>query len=217
MKETTAKYFIMAGALSLTSVVHAGHFRQDMHPYVGLDYKQTEVKNKNNWYHNFTKSFPGASVYAGSRFHKHWGVELGYDWARKKSHAGTHASPEDFRSHLSFRGARLDVNAYWPMKEHVEWIGVLGLVAMKTRVAFDNQALDTANARLFSQMSAGTKTMGRLGLGLQYMGADQMGVRGLLRWENTSRIRLRGKALSEGQQRPFKDSISLNLGLFYKC
>ncbi|MFM8454033.1 MAG: outer membrane beta-barrel protein [Gammaproteobacteria bacterium] len=217
-----AKSLVVAGALALTGVASAA--MEDMGLYLGADYKHNWMTSKSfietngTW---FAKSYPGASLYVGSRFHENFGVELGYDFSKKKSKALTFnpfaAGQNQIKSTASFRGPRLDLNAYMPMDNCFDLIGSIGFGLVKPTISFSNVNMTAANFdRNYADVSGKQKMVLRLGFGAQYMATENIGVRGMIRLENTSSLRANGANLTDAGKKPFKDTTSLNLGAFYK-
>ncbi|MFM8454034.1 MAG: outer membrane beta-barrel protein [Gammaproteobacteria bacterium] len=223
-----AKSLVVAGALALTGVASA--MIDDLNPYLGLDYKHSwshkRVQMTGSDQDVLAKTFPGGSVYLGSRFHENFGVELGYDFSKKKEQtfrmpalSGINAAG-DVKSKLAFSGARFDLNAYLPLDNCFELVGSLGLGWVKPRLSFENVSLTQAgfNSLGFNQVSTKHKVVARLGAGAQYMVNDNIGLRGLVRWENTSKLRVSNDNVQweDDEKKLFSDTTSVNLGVFYK-
>lgn len=188
-----AKSLVIAGALASTGVASAA--MDELNPYVGVDYKHTWIKahNKKNQ-PLFKKNYPGANVYVGTKLHENVGLEVGYDFTKKQK-----KTDQASTNKVHFKGFGLDLNAYLPVDNCFEVIGTAGLSHKKAKVE-STTAVKSNKSKLIA----------RFGAGAQYMVADNVGLRGLVRWENTARFK------STTKEKLFKDAVALNLGVFYK-
>lgn len=165
-------------------------------PYAGLEYKYQMMKGKSDWSKTLPKNFHNLGVILGDRFHRNAGVEVGYERSNKKSRDQTFAAGDTFfgnatggtatTAKVRLSSFHLDLMGYMPMdNDDFDLIGTIGLASTKPKVDLtDNSGSE------FSTVSGKRKTLPRIGFGAQYREECSMfGVRGLIRWEGTSRLR----------------------------
>lgn len=236
-----AKSLVIVGAMAAASSAFADF--GDINPYVGADYQQAFMATHSPFKVGTKKSFPGLNLYVGTKFHENFGVELGYNWSKNQSKkftlgagelvgavnnaaarvaAGTNVtgSIKQKRS-----GAFFDLVGFLPAGDCFELLGSLGLGWVKTGIAGKDIASSTAGTNAgvvsaFSNLSAKTKMVYRLGLGGSYMMTDMVGLRVKVGYEGTSRLRLKDNNSSLSNlgisTKKFTDSVTATAGLFVK-
>ncbi len=171
------------------------------------------------------------------------GVELGYTALFEGTKTRSFGPGDSFFSVMSTNGAQikascrynsvyLDLNGYYPCFDGCfDFIGSIGLSSMQPRIRIRVTNLGPAgsggasgifpeDAARLERIRAQTNTIFRLGAGLQYMFCSCIGLRGLVRFENTSALRFlvpapfRSPIIVDQLRRPFRDSISLAVGVF---
>lgn len=149
----------------------SGYFTR---PYVGADYQYTHVSNAraNGLSANdlLETDLHGGNAHVGLRFHKHMGVELGYqatEAGKKDNVLGSGQSTT-----LQHQGVTLDFMGYYPIANRLELIGALGISEMYTEAKVDGiSAVETWN------------TKARYGAGAQYWFTDSLNARTMIRYE----------------------------------
>lgn len=201
----------------------------DFNPVVGVDYLQTWMKPKSGFQNTYAKSFPGATIYVGSKFNENFGLELGFDWTATKKKtvtvkdqkfAGnvTETTTSEYKARKS--GGHLDLVGFLPVNECFDVFASVGLGL--TRINLKDSYVFTRNvAKAISDEAEGlrvrkskTRAIARVGLGANYMVTDVIGLRAKLGWENTSKVdftRNNGTKL-----KPFKDAVTGAVGVFAK-
>jgi hypothetical protein len=218
------KSIVAATALAAASGVNAD-LMADLCPVIGIDYYQVWMKGNNAYSRLTPKSYPGASIYVGTRFYENFGLELGYDWSTRKKHswtvpAGATAAAGNITGTTKIRrnGGHLDLVGFLPVADCFDVFGSIGYGWVQTKIsnsASGNSAMSSAIASISSK----GKSVLRLGIGANYMVTDFVGIRGKLGWETTSNIRLKGNANFTNlgfSKKGFKDSGTLALGAFVK-
>jgi hypothetical protein len=166
-------------------------------PYVGLEYKYQIMKGKDDWSKVLPKNFHNLGIFVGDRFMKNVGVELGYERSLRKTKDASFAVTDTFfggnpgaatttSAKVRLSSFHLDLMGYMPLgDDDFELIGTIGLASAKPKVDISNNPTTG-----FETVSGKRKTLPRIGFGAQYQEEGSMfGVRGLVRWEGTSRLR----------------------------
>lgn len=225
------KNLMVAGALLMAGAANA----EEMFPYIGADISQTFMRARSQWNLIFPKSYPGASLYVGTRFHQNFGLELGYDWSGrvKKDYVlptgtsffgGTVTAVNGLRGNtkISRTGGYLDLLGTLPVAECFELLGSLGVGWVQTKITTSFSS-ETAGASSASSAIASTSGKGRcvprLGIGGIFMVTESVGVRAKINWAGTSSLQLKGSPLFDSlgyEKKGFKGSTSLLAGIFVR-
>lgn len=229
---------VAAGAILAASGVSAD-FLADLQPVIGVDYYQAWMKGKNFNNRVLPKSYPGATIYVGTRFNECFGIELGYDWSANKKKSWTVSQNTTVSgvtanntitgtSKVRRSGGHLDLVGFIPVADCFEVFGTLGYGWVQARVKETNVSVTGANLTLAQRSaiangitSGSTKgrSVFRLGVGANYMVTDCVGLRAKLGWETTSGLKHHhhtNTAVYGFSNRGFKDSGTLALGAFVK-
>ncbi len=241
MKQVTKSLVIVGAMLAAGSAV--ADMDMDFHPFIGVDYLQAWMPAKGsittfsnaartdtiNAKSAFRSSFPGATVYVGSKFTDCFGIELGWDSSlssKKKTAASPSTSPFPYTYTAKVRreGFHADLMGFLPMMDCWNLFGSIGWGSVKAKIS--DQSLTAAagngntaavnqgllNAGTHLPLKSKTKSLLRLGVGASYMFTDMFGVRAKLGWEGTSALRV--KYSNGTSAKLFKDSTTLAVGLF---
>lgn len=223
---------------------HEGASRPiDYDTYGGFNYKQNWIKPKGDWKQLFVGAPPGFDVYLGWRFVPYFGVELGYEWTTNKPKTIIIPNNGSFfgvvnntgqdlslTGRLRFKTGHVDLNAFIPFRfdeitpEGIVSLGVAGMksgIRITTANGTDNSVVGTATDTFtpsFTTIEGRSHAVFRVGLGLQTLVFEKVGVRILWRFENTSVLRARNSTItySPATRDMFHNSQSLALGLFLK-
>lgn len=230
-----AKSLVIVGAM-LAAGSAAADMDIDFHPFIGVDFLQAWTPAKGTFNpvpadrlsakSAFRSSFPGATVYLGSKFTDCFGIELGWD-SSLSSKKKTVVSPSNtgiaggynYTAKVRREGYHADLVGFLPM-DCWELFGSLGIGSVKMKIS--NQTITPANA-LTTQaqlnadatqfpLSSKRKSVFRAGVGASYMFTDMFGARLKLGYETTSSLRV--KYANGTTFKPFKDSATVALGLF---
>jgi hypothetical protein len=226
------KRLIVAGAiLAAASSASADSWFGDCSPVVGVDFKWAQIKNSGAWDNVFPESFPGASVYVGTKFMENFGAELGYDTTGKKGKQASFVAndsvggatvtvPTGIRSSVRFAGPHLDLVGFWPLENCFEMFVSVGLGWVKPTVQVDRVGGASSNfANDITSITGKGKTIARVGIGANWMATDCIGLRIKALWEDTSRLEVKSNVASSPvltNFKPWKDSYSLAIGAFLK-
>ncbi len=230
-----AKSLVIAGALAVagSAVAEFG----DITPYIGADYQQSWMKANGPYSAILPKSFPGATLYVGTKVHENLGFEAGYNWSKtQKKTADIPAGFDGLRnlglatqataqpgSKITLRrnSAFFDVVGFLPVMDCVELTGSVGYGYVMPKLSITTSGstgFDNAGYALRSQHVV------RVGLGANYMVTEMVGVRAKLGWESTKATHFKHTAAHDAlranngvqTRRPLKDSTTLNVGAFVK-
>ena len=243
MKNIKMIFGLLISAISLNTYAfmsdeyHEGASRPiDYDTYIGGSYKQNWVKTKGEWQKLFPSQQTAFDVYFGWRFVPLLGIELGYEWTTRKpksiivSKNGVFMGVPNntgndilMTGRLRFKTAHADLNAFIPLRfdeivpEGIVSIGVAGMKPCVNVLTTSNAKVDTFSPK-FTFIEGRSKTVLRVGLGVQAMVLENVGVRALWRFENTSVLRLRNSTLvyAPKTRDTFHNSQSLSLGLIIK-
>jgi len=226
MKQIAKKLMVAAVAtVAVAGSVHA----QDFCPYVGLDAKQIWRSNKGDWTNVFGRSSTGFNAFIGGKVHEMVALEAGYDWAGRKKKNFSFAAGSPFfgvtnsaaftgSTKVGIKGPYADVQLVMPI-ENVELVASLGVAFRKPTLSVSVNGAGNLYTAISQLTADKTKALVRLGLGLQGMVHENVGLRAFARWENTSRLHVRanGQLGSLGvSNKAFKDTFSASFGAFYQ-
>lgn len=225
-----AKSMVLASVLTAAGSASADWF-DCFCPFVGLDYYQVWMKPKNSWVSIFPKTYPGATFYLGGRFCENLGFEVGYDTSTRKGMSyvlprgtrffnGTTVSNLTAQTKLRRSGAHFDLIGYWPLVECFELFGTIGYgwVQGSITTTINNINVDPVASAIISTTLKGRSVL-RLGLGVNYMLTDMIGVRLKGGYETTSSIRAKGNNIFTTygfSTKPFKGTATLAAGGFIR-
>lgn len=220
---------VLAGALAGGGSVWADWF-DCFCPFMGIDFYEAWMKPQNDWELIFPKAYPGVTLYLGGRFCDNIGFEIGYDTSSRKSrHWELNRSMTVFRgtpgillrgdTKIRRSGAHFDLIGYWPLVECFELFGTIGVGWVQASINSSINNISDPVASALVTTSVKGRTLLRLGLGVNYMLTDTIGVRFKGGYETTSSLRARGNNAFTNlgfNTKPFKGTGTLAAGLFYR-
>ncbi len=214
-------------------------------PYVGLDAQLRHMSYKSGFGGNlFNHNYPQGNVYVGLKFNNCIGIEVGFTGGPKRSrdtvlqfgdvNLGTALNtpldaifaPIVYNTSTKVSSLHADIIGFYPLGCDIQLYGSVGASRLRARftrasVAFSGGSLlgtDSAIPEKFAR----SKTVLRLGIGLQQMLTCNVGIRGGINWENTSKLNNITAPISvipDGSFQPvikLKDSFTYNLGVFWQ-
>lgn len=181
----------------------------NLRPYVGLDFQTRHIGYDQDRGGNvFAKQVPQINIFAGLDINPYLAVELGYESSIEQTknvrlgpgqfEVGGLPVPSggfnDINTSVQFQGVFASLLGKYPIwcYPDLQIIGLVGLTSLNIHLTStltqDNiGTLDPdENIRTYNQ----NKVVGRLGIGLQHMFFDCVGVRALATWEDTARFNL---------------------------
>ncbi len=241
MKKTLAILATPIIMLSATSAV-AGHKLWDsatMAPYVGFEAQWRHMNFDAGRGDNlFNHNSPQGNLFVGLQLNKYLGVEGGYQATSRKTRS-TFAEAGDvvagttliageaarFDSTMYIHGPHINITGTYPIcKDYkLDLIGLVGMARLQakfTRSATwtsQNGFLPAPATRKFQKK----RSVLKLGAGLQHMLTDKWGVRGMVVFENTSRldapaVSTNGGIVQPGQFISAKNTVNYSFGTFIK-
>lgn len=199
------KTLLIVGALGVSSLTQA----DDFSPFLGVDFAQTFMRAKNSWDLIFPKTYPGLSLYVGTRFHENFGIELGYDWSARRSKSWTLPNGSNFFggtvttapaltgvTNIRRTGGHVDLWGFLPVAECTELMASIGYGWVQTKItsSFNIPVGNSNLSSIISSVSGQGRGVFRLGAGALYMITEMVGVRAKISWQSTSTLRVRGNA-----------------------
>ncbi len=211
-------------------------------PFAGVDVKYAKTQGRSNWNNIVHKGSEMGGLYTGFQYNELFGLEFGHEQSRRKQKTHTlgpgdlffGVSPLHAELHTSaqYSSIYMDVNAYVPLDDPFEgcldfiYSFGIGLSKPKVRVSVRSigdpgQALTVDQVDGIQSIHGKWRNIFRVGGGLQYMFTEHFGVRSMLRFESTSRLRVIGNHNFYRQfdyhiQKIFNESYSLSFGLLVK-
>jgi len=198
MKNITLKSAAFVAALTATIAWSHTTQARDFKPYMGIDLQRFEVDYNNNYSIGGGLALDGSAIledsldsfniHGGNRFHKRFGLELGYFRTKEEGRnipAGSIIGPGlpptavSFSTDVRIQGVTLDALGYFPVgkEERVELIGTAGLSWMNAEVTGTVPGVGSANA---DESEVGF----RAGGGAQVNLTDKVNLRGLVRYQS---------------------------------
>jgi len=224
----------LAVLLSMMSFSSVSAFENDMNPFIGIDYYTALMKGRDDYLSIFPKSYPGVTIYIGTKFHEYFGVELGFDTSgyRKKewvipansSFFNLTNGPTDIVGQTSIRraGGHFDLFATFPIVDCFDLTGAVGFGWIKPTINMNIISGPPGGSPLeaaLNSIQGKGKGFFRLGIGGSYMFTNIIGARGKVGWEGTSQLRVSGDQnfVNAGfREKAFKGSTAFSLGIFSK-
>jgi len=224
-----AKSLVIVGAMLAAGSAAADMDDFSVRPFVGFDVSQTWMEGKGTLANTnvrnhriFRKTYPGATVYVGTKFTDCFGIELGADWSSSKKRTVTDSttvagSSFTLSQKVRREGYHADLVGFLPM-DCWELFGSLGVGSVKLKLSDRTESSTGAAATFNNQfpLSVKRKTVARVGIGANYMVTDCVGLRIKAGWENTERLRLKYFNNVVPHQKAFKNSTTLAVGAFYR-
>ena len=188
------KLLCTAAALAALSIPAQAQ-EMTMKPYVGIDLVRvspsyttdTSLGVALDGEDFFADNFDGLNIHVGNRFHKNFGMELGYFRTKEESQSfdisALTATPGDVaNTKVRLQGFTLDGMGYLPLdkEEKFELIGTAGVSWTKADIKFSGIVLGVPVA-----LSDDSSEFGfRAGGGAQFNFTNNVGVRGLARYQS---------------------------------
>lgn len=224
---------VVFGALSLLVpfLVQA-----DIVPQIGADIQYRYMSAKKGFGDNLVKEqYPQGSVYGGLKLNDWFGLELGYQTStqvtRKQTLSGSAANaystildlePDSwsFNTRSSIQGVYGSLVGFLPISEEyrLTLLASAGFARLKAKTT--SRLTDVGTGQDLGNIAfSSTKWIPKVNVGIQHMIQDDIGVRALVGWEQTSKFSHMPATLTSGNANNYrlslKDSTTLGLGMFY--
>jgi opacity protein-like surface antigen len=227
-------------ALLAASATMAANPFGDVRPYVGIDAESRHMNFQKGFGNNlFNHNYPQGNLYAGLRLNEYLAVEAGYEATERKTKTSTLLTgdtslgiiiPRDpdtgsllqpkFNSQIQIKGPHASLVGMFPISDanRLQLIGTVGLAHLKTSISRTLVVLNGTAVPTGTDGSLTTfvkrKSVLRLGAGIQHMINCNWGVRAMLKWENSNKLKLNSKEDQRLYVNP-KNSIIYSLGAFF--
>ncbi len=171
-------------------------------PYIGVDMQQRTTPFKQSFGSDlFRKSSLQGNFYVGCKFNSYFGVEAGYQVTNRKNRnvslpvgtvqlgqpvtAPTPGTQEKANKRIS--GMNLSIMSFLPVSSQyqLDLIGILGLSNLRVKLGYLSVTNNTMIKQVILKQS---KTIPRLGVGIQKMIANRFNIRATIIWENTEKF-----------------------------
>lgn len=216
-------------------------------PYVGADAEFRHMDYHKNFGGNIINhNAPQANVYAGVRLNEYFAVEAGYEATKRKTRRnafrtgdtlagvavpilnGLAGGISQWSATSQIKGLHANLLGFFPICEsyRLKLIGMVGFARLKAKstlrllVQEDGDAVDQIQGQTINIFRA-KKTVLRLGAGLQHMIDCNWGVRGMVKWEASKKLKMSDTNLIINNGNPAtlsirpKNSVIYSLGVFY--
>jgi len=220
-------------------------FCAEFSPYVGIEGKLQHTEGKRDWKPILPKGYAGGTLYIGAKLFEVCSLELGFSETFRKEKKYTFKTNDSFFGDTQVAGAQttiknhftnwhLDLNGYYPFAECWELFGSIGGGVVKPKLGIELANIPATDT-LLVQIPRNGKGRGvfRLGVGIQYMATESFGLRALVRWESTSRVKIYGPLppipaappappppptsfFPITAQKGFSNTYSISAGVFWK-
>ncbi len=207
-----------------------------LEPYVGLDAQLRDMQYKrNNGGNVFAKQFPQVNGYIGLQFTDCVALELGYEYAFKQNRTvrvgpgqfivgGAAIAPGEFidtNTSAYFHGFHGSLVGKLPVWEcpNLQLLGTVGVTYLNVHLTSKpfEDIFGPLPAGEFDRTFRQSKFIPRLGIGLQHMLTDCIGMRGMIVWEGTnqfSNIKATQVGVDPSVFASLRGSFNYSLGLF---
>ncbi len=207
----------------------------DFNPYAGFDLGMRRMEYSNTYGGQaFVKNYAQGNLFVGTKLNPNVGVELGYTQTNNRKKSYTLSPGESaFTGAVVAAGTKLDVKTksrvsgfnvsvlgFYPIDDCNEVIGAIGLASQKVRLSMqplgdENGAFTVPAQQLSLRTISKSKTILTARLGVEHKFTDNLGVRALVGWENTSRFKkLQSKPVASAFATA-KDSVTGNVGVVW--
>lgn len=205
-------------------------------PYVGFDAELRHMDFQKGFGDNVIQhNYPQGNIYVGARINEYVAVEAGYEATERKTRTSTvreretllgftlgAIDPITLNATSQVKGLHANLLGFLPICDayRLQLIGLVGFARLKAKVttnllvsgttALDQDATTINNFRT-------KKSVLRLGAGLQHMINCNWGVRGMLKWEASKKLKMSASNIALATTfsiRP-KNSVIYSIGAFY--
>lgn len=223
---------MLAASSAMALVESKWHFK----PYVGIDIERRELNFERGFGDNLFKHYYNqGNLYLGLRIHEYFGIEGGYEAVNRTSHRlGLHPGAllaggtvpiiinandiDIYNSTAKLQGSYIDCIGFFPISEKYKLtlIGMAGIARLKAQCVITLLSIETDFGSIElreSNVLLKKKNILRFGFGLQHMIKQNIGIRAMLKWENTNKFQIKNPENSI-QTIKMKNSFFYSLGTF---
>lgn len=196
-------------------------------PHVGADYKYWGLEPNEYYESLFPRINNTINFYVGTRINGYFGMDLGYEQSERREKGQTFIGDgtEEFFAQieqprdaatidLRLSTVHFDLNFYWEVFRQFEVVFLAGVAFLHPSTHIFHL---TDGTWLEYRDEVEMKTMGRVGIGVQYNILPCWGIKLLINWDPDIRINYNGFDQDDFSFdiNPYKTSTSYNLGFVY--
>lgn len=233
MTRNCLKLYLILAALCFANIAQAattassGFSISKIKPYLGIEYQYEHIKATDAFHPILSSNFQMGNIFLGAKWHKNFGIEIGYYHTLKTSQTQTNVfkfnqieaqNLTSVKSRTSFKGFSFDLNLYYPMDHKCNVYAILGLVTMHPTVTIDAVG-STDLAAALNLLRPKNKTVPRLGIGTEVL-EKHWGWRLRLMWVYTQNMKY---DISDASTKfygmtanPYLQAVMATAGIFYR-
>lgn len=207
-------------------------------PYIGAEAQWRQIGFHKGYGDNlFKHDFPQGNVFLGVKANEYMGLELGYEITKKRQRINS-LGPGDvanggvltsgvmqYNSTAQLYGPHVDLVGFLPIRKapsphsKIDLLASIGMAYLKGHFVSNVTFIDgeRVSGDAVTRTFSGSRNILRLGVGLQNMLSCDVGIRFMINWENTAKLKLTNKEPTRSGAPLFvkpKNSVIYNLGLF---
>lgn len=227
LRRTICLSFLLAsisvGSVSAGTLLESLNFN----PYIGWEYQYQHIKGNGPYSQFMPANFQNQAIFLGNKYHKNFGIEIGYYHTLKKSQGsaeltqfwGIPANGSTFvMGQMRNQGFSFEWDVYYPLDKYFNLMGIIGIVTMHPNLEIytsPNTNLATALRTVYGK----NKTILRLGIGGDYE-EKHWGARGRIFWDKTQNLYVNvdnvGNVFTTITPEAFKQACTFTVGIYYK-
>lgn len=228
MKKTLALLAAPAVLLAASAVMAENHW--GVTPYVGADAEWRHMNFQKGFGNNlFNHDYPQGNVYVGVQFNEYLAVEGGYEATERKTRTSNFRTGDtiagllldepnttfQYNSTAQIKGLHANLIGSLTICElyRLKLIGLVGFARLKANLTRARTLTDGLSDPAFLNFKA-RKSVLRLGAGLQHMINCNWGVRAMVKWEESKKLKMIGIENALTSIKP-KNSFIYSIGAFY--
>ncbi len=239
---------VAAPIVLLAASASAAENRWGIKPYVGADAEFRHMDYHKAFGGNIINhDAPQGNVYGGIRLGEYFAVEAGYEATKRKTRASSLKTGDTLAGFIlplfvgaprcnltrwsttsQTKGLHANILGFFPICElyRLKLIGMVGFARLKAKSTLhflaneDGDVLDQIQGETINIFRT-KKTVLRLGAGLQHMIDCNWGIRGMVKWEASKKLKMNStnRILNGGGPVTFsirpKNSVIYSIGAFY--
>lgn len=228
---------LVAPVVLLSASAAMAEYSWGLRPYVGADAELRHMDFQKGLGNNVIQhNYPQGNVYVGARLNEYLAVEAGYEATERKTRTST-VRPQDVLGGVTVsaangtlqlnttsqvKGLHANLLGFLPICDtyRLQLIGLVGFARLENKATLtflsQNGAALTQDSTNITTFKA-RKSLLRLGAGLQHMIDCHWGVRAMLKWEASKKLKMASQNGTIGNTlsiRP-KNSMIYSIGAFY--